>query len=247
MGQPGDFDTRKIGKIYEAISSKICYSYRNYDCFYDCYGICLSTYKSGRNETEPFLAVNQNIQYTDFRALLRSGELIYRSDDIYERYILPEEEIKALSGEFILTEEGNVYYLHTDLSDDPVRKEPEMLYDGSDIVTISACETNASCIGIKETGKVLSWVGSDWGWNKTWIYDVSEWKNIVAVQQGFYFAVGLDADGKVCFATDNKKRETAITEDLSEWSDVTEIAVLGQTIAGMKENGSCLFLDVEEY
>lgn len=65
MGQLGDFDTRKIGKIYEAISSKICYSYRNYDCFYDCYGICLSTYKSGRNETEPFLAVNRNIQYTD--------------------------------------------------------------------------------------------------------------------------------------------------------------------------------------
>lgn len=113
MGQLGDFDTRKIGKIYEAISSKICYLYRNYDCFYDCYGICLSTYKSGRNETEPFLAVNQNIQYTDFRALLRSGELIYRSDDIYERYILPDMTEIAVLGQTIagMKENGSCLFL----------------------------------------------------------------------------------------------------------------------------------------
>lgn len=199
------------------------------------------------NESVPFVAVNQNMEYLDFRALLSSGEIMYRSYDVYEGYTLPEESVKELSGEFLLTEDGDVYYLHTDLSHDPVRSEPEKLYDGGDIVAISACATDASCIGIKESGEVVSWVGSSWGWNKTWSYDVSEWRNITAVREGSSFAVGLDAEGRVHFAMDNEKRQAAVSKDLNEWSDVTEIAVLGQYIAGMKADGSCLFLDLEEY
>lgn len=191
------------------------------------------------NETEPFLAVSQNITDPNFSALLESGELVCKTDsDGLRRYTLPEEKPEKLSGAFILTEDGNVYYLYG---------EAEMLYDGGDIAAISADATKSSCIGIKENGEVLSWVGSDSGWNKTWAYDVSEWKNIVAVQAGFYFVVGLDADGKVYFAMDDKKCEAAVIEDLSEWSDVTGIAVECGTIVGMRADGSCLFLDVGEY
>lgn len=185
------------------------------------------------NETEPFLAVNQNIEYLNFKALLESGELICETNSGgFRYYTLPEEKPIELSGDFILTENGNVYYLYGDA---------EILYDGGDIAAISACETASRCIGLKENGQAVSW------WMDLEAPDVSGWKNIVAVKQGFYFAVGLDANGKVYFATDDAELEKNVTAELSQWSDVTEIAVLFETIAGMKEDGSCLFLDVANY
>lgn len=184
------------------------------------------------NKTEPFLDVNQNLEYLDFRALLTSGELLCEASENYQLVSLPEEIPAALAGSFILTEEGNVYELYGGA---------KKLYDGGDIVAISASETSSRCVGLKANGEAVSW------WTDVEAPDISGWKNLAAVRQGFYFTVGLDLDGKLHYADGNQKSTAAVSEVLRTWPDVTDLAVSCETIVGLAEDGSCMVVDVGEY
>lgn len=196
------------------------------------YGMMIAGKVLEQNEAEPFLDVNFNLQYLYFRALLASGELLCEDMEGLTRVSLPGEKPAALAGNFILTEEGNVYYLNGDA---------KKLYDGGDIVAVSACETAARGVGLKANGEAVSW------WLDVEAPDLSEWKNLAAVRQGFYFTVGLDLDGGVHYADSNAKAMESVSEVLRTWPDVTDLAICYETIVGLKEDGSCVMLDVGEY
>ncbi len=207
------------------------------------YGIFMAGKALEENETEPFVSVNQNMEFPGFRALMQSGEILYDNwEGEYKRFVLPEETPVFLSGEYVLSEEGNVFRLHADT--DGFGRGPytklEQVYDGGDIAVISASETADCCIGIRENGRVVVWGEHQEGRE-------TDWKNIVSVKQGFYCAVGLDAKGKVYYTDEKEKTTAKINEALSSWSGIKEIAVCGDLIAGMKEDGSCLFLHISEY
>lgn len=195
-----------------------------------------SRYMAGKaleyNKTEPFAGVNGSLEYLDFMALLQSRELLCEDEDDFRRVSLPRETPAALSGGFVLTEDGNVYYIHDGI---------ENVYDGGDIVAISSSENAARCAGLKENGEAVLW------WMDIEAPDVSEWKNLAAVRHGFNFVAGLRVDGRIDYVDNGGQSTTAIQEVLGRWPDVTDLIVARQSIVGVTEDGDCLFLDVNGY
>lgn len=188
------------------------------------------------NKTEPFLGVNGSLEFLDFMALLQSGELLCADEDDFKRVSLPGETPAALSGSYVLTEGGNVYYMHEHMYDGM-----ENVYDGGDIAAISASETAARCAGLKENGEAVLW------WRDIEAPDVSEWNNLTAVRHGFNFVAGLRSDGRIDYADNGEQSTAAIQEALGRWQDVAGLIVDGQTIVGVTKDGDCLFLDVNGY
>lgn len=191
---------------------------------------------------EPFVYINQSIEYLNFRALLQNEDILYQAEDQYDYFKMEEDIPMFLSGSFILTEQGNVYYLKTE-SDGyrgVMSTDLECVYDGGDIIAISASETAARCLGLRKNGKVISW--SDVG-----PLEVTGWKNVIAIEQGFNYAVGLTDRGSVLYADYNSNNTKAVTEILEQWTDVTRIASNYDIITGLKKDDSCYFLNLSEY
>lgn len=188
------------------------------------------------NKTEPFLGVNGSLEYLDFMALLQSGELFCEEEDDFKRVSLPGETPAALSGSYVLTEDGNVYCMHEHMYDGM-----ENVYDGGDIAAISASENAARCAGLKENGEAVLW------WRDIEAPDVSEWNNLTAVRHGFNFAAGLKADGRICYADNGGQSAAAIQDTLDRWPDVADLMAASSLIVGVTEDGDCLFLDVNDY
>ncbi len=195
------------------------------------------------NEEEAFVSINQNLEYLSFRALLHNGEILYEDGDNYERLQMEETPI-LLSGSYILTEQGNVYYLDTESkgNSDSVVPKLTCVYKGGDMVVINACPTNGRCLGLRKNGTVVSFLVSEY--NKP--LETGEWKHIVAIQQGFYFAVGLTDKGNVLYVDYDKDKMEAINKELKKWTNIVEIAAPYETIVGLREDGTCLFLNIAE-
>ena len=191
------------------------------------------------NENELFLAVNKNLDYIESRVLLENGKILYQGLEDYECYIFPEETPIGLSGDYVLTEEGNIYHLYTDITNESI--ELEKVYEGGDIVAISACESAPCYIGLRENGQVEAWCAH----YKTMAFE--GWKNIVSVCQGFHYAVGLDSDGMIHFIGAEEELNVNVSQVLSTWRNIVEIAVAGEMIVGMQEDGKCLFLNISEF
>ena len=71
--------------------------------------------------------------------------------------------------------------------------------------------------------------------------DVLAWKNMKRLCAGKHSMIGLDNDGTVRAGS----CEPAVQEQLSKWPKITEIAVSGDCIAGVKEDGSVCFCGKE--
>ena len=194
------------------------------------------------NKDESFAWINQSLEYLGFRALLRNGDILYQGTGEYERFQMDDETPICLSGSYILTSQGNVYYLGTDTDgySGIMSTDLRCVYDGKDIVAISAGESTARCLGLRKNGTVISW--SDLG-----PLEVSDWKNVIAIQQGFNYALGLTATGKVLYVDYNAGSTEKIAEELDSWTDIVQIAAYSDTIAGLKRDGSCLLLDISAY
>lgn len=194
------------------------------------------------NKDEPFTWINQSLEYLGFRALLRNGDILYQGMGEYESFQMDEETPICLSGSFILTSQGNVYYLETDTDgySGIMSTDLRCVYDGKDIVAISASESAARCLGLRKNGTVISWSDID-------PLEVTDWKNVIAIQQGFNYAVGLTVKGKVLFVDYNAGSTKKINEALDSWTDIVQIAAYSDTIAGLKRDGSCLLLDISAF
>ncbi len=104
------------------------------------------------NKSEPFASINQNVETPGFRALLKSGEMICQNDgdDVYSYYQLPEETPKMLAGDYILTDQGNVWYMNESM-------DVEKIYDGGDIIAISPTQITGHCMGYTQNEKTITW------------------------------------------------------------------------------------------
>ena len=113
-------------------------------------------------------------------------------DEKYERFIMEEETPVFISDWFVLTDGGNVYYLDTasDGISGIVKADLQCIYSGGDIIAINAMA--ARCLGLLENGSVISLGGNN-------PLDVTGWKDIIAIEQGFNYAVGLTDKGKVLY------------------------------------------------
>jgi hypothetical protein len=185
------------------------------------------------NESEKFLCIGDTITLSCL-ALPEDGTILYPDGDTYARFQMDEVPI-FLSGNYILTERGNVYYL--DLENE-VGDAPQLIpiYDGENIVSISSCYSDQQCIGLKDDGSVCSWSANSDGSELS----VSDWTQVISVKQGFHFAIGLTNDGKVLYAGSGENQTERIENELSQWNDIVQIAIYGTAIYGLKSDGSCL-------
>ena len=192
------------------------------------------------NKEEPFAWLNKSLDLVEETNLflLQSGEILYALGDEYERYSLEEKPIQ-LSESYILTEKGNVYVF------DIVTKRSgeviptfECIYKKEDIVMISSCSTR--CLALRKNGTVLSWEQEK---NRETL-DVENWKNVIAVEQGFNYGIGLTSEGNVLYTDFFLNEREEIKKELSNWSDIIQISVNGGCIAGLKKDGSCLICEI---
>lgn len=206
------------------------------------YNLYMAEKASTLNKEEPFACINQNLEYLGFRALLKNGDILYQELDEYGRYHMDEETPIVLSGSYILTSKGNVYYLEieADGSTGNMSTDLRCVYDRKDIVMISASESAARCLGLRKNGTVISW--SDIA-----PLEVTDWKDVIAIQQGFNYAVGLTAKGSVLYVDYNASSTEEVSKELDLWTDIVQIAAYFDTIVGLKRDGSCLILDISAY
>lgn len=143
------------------------------------------------DEEEPIICISESLNSSSFRMLLENGDILYQ-DEKYERFIMEEETPVFISDWFVLTDGGNVYYLDTasDGISGIVKADLQCIYSGGDIIAINAMA--ARCLGLLENGSVISLGGNN-------PLDVTGWKDIIAIEQGFNYAVGLTDKGKVLY------------------------------------------------
>lgn len=187
------------------------------------------------NQNKSFTSINQNVGYFGFRALLEDGTILYQKQDNYAEYKMEKDIPKYLSGNYILTEEGNVYYLKTETLDDNDVFEMKCVYAKGDLIAIDAAETIDKCIGIRKNGKVILWSGTE-------IEPVIDWKNIVRVEQGFNFAIGLTARGEVKYEGCDKNNTQIINDELSLLPKMKDIAIYYDQIWGLTEDNRVMKL-----
>ncbi len=121
----------------------------------------------------------------------------------------------------------------------------------ADIVAISAGDSRHT-VGLKSDGTVViaihykvdqefykAFTGYD---DDDIIYNVANWKNIVAVSAGNGFIVGLKYDGTVVLAGDRDKEH-----DVSKWSDIIAISAGYSNVVGLKYNGTVVVTGSNAY
>lgn len=196
-----------------------------------------------RHMRQRLLEINENERFScvsgmpGWLAVLEDGTLLVPSSGEYARVRLPQAPA-ALSGPFVLTEDGCVFLCPPDGAGPTGTAEPVPVYGGGDIAAISASLTSGECLGLRTDGTVAAWDTSGY-------FDplpVSGWEGVASAAQGFRFAVGLTEEGRILFAAHHAPQETA--EALAEWRDITRIAVSGTTVWGLRSDGSCLSLEV---
>lgn len=195
------------------------------------YNLYMANLALALNKEEPFACINQNVEYYDFRALLPDGDILYQTIDEYAHYKMTDETPIYLSGDYILTEQGNVYLLDIDNMNDKTTISLTCMYDKEDIIAIDCCETASRCLALTKDGNVISF--SDLAPLNT-----SNWKDVIAVAQGFSYAVGLTDKGKVLYADYDAENTKAVSKEVASWKNVVQIAVYYDTIVGLKEDGS---------
>lgn len=200
------------------------------------------------NKTTIFAGVS-NAVTSDAIVLLNDGTVLVQTVDGYQVCEL-EEKAAAVSGSYILTEMGNLYF----------REEnsivSQCIYGGQDLVSITTSAFDGlACIGLKEDGSVISF-GK--GWQRDpysgmleliWVeLPVADWKDIAWVTQGNHFAVGLTKKGQLLYAGDfTEAVNEAVRKELSTWDQMIAVFAYNTTLYGLKADGSCVSIEIDLY
>ena len=83
------------------------------------------------NENEPFDCIGNSIT-SDCLVLLADGSILYPYGDVFKRYQIEEQPV-YISGRYILTELGNVFYLQAE-KEYSAGESLRCVYDGGDMV-----------------------------------------------------------------------------------------------------------------
>lgn len=200
---------------------------------------CLEKY----NSENPYICVNGHPDLHR-KALLQDGTVIGVLDDITTCEMnLAEEKIVYLSGNFALSDKGNLYKIQLSQEEGMIINQAECIYNAGDIVQIDAFY---GCLAIKNNGQVLYFADSNETNNKWGEGNVNEWNNVVTVACDRLYSIGLTSKGEVLFTGENvaEQCEEAIKE-LSEWKNITKICANSGVVAGLDKAGGIHIVELQ--
>ncbi len=79
----------------------------------------------------------------------------------------------------------------------------------------------------------MQWVSSYYDYDYG-LRDTSDWKDIIAVEAGWYHTVDLKSDGTVVAVGDNSKKELWV----SDWKDIVAVSAGWDYTVGLKSDGT---------
>lgn len=138
-----------------------------------------------------------------------------------------------------LTEEQELVYSGHDNGQTKMFEENKAAW--KDVVNISAaggglnskCKGGGHTVGLKKDGTVVAIGDNSYGQ-----CEVEDWTDIVAIDTGDWYTVGVTSTGKVLITGQNSIHNMYIDSEFYEWEDIVEIAAgFGQTI-GVKSDGT---------
>jgi len=171
-----------------------------------------------------------NIMWDIF--LLENGTILYPYEVGYHSYQL-EEEAVDVSGEFTLTETGNVYFYDSNSG------AFKCIYEGGDGSFIDGY--SEKCICVKKDGEVVSLDGLDCTKNRT-----LNWQKVIEVAQGFNLTVGLTEDGTVLYVNTSTITENENGDIVSGWTGIKKIFVYGSEIYALDAANRVFSIAIEE-
>lgn len=142
--------------------------------------------------------------------------------------------VADISGNFILSEEGNVYkVIHTD---NPEHVSLKQVSEGK-YVEIAACTSADRCIGISQDGTTTIWSDVDLGFS-------FHTENAKTAAMGFTYGIVLCEDGNAEFHSVDSALEYQVSEYLAEQKeDITAISCSYNSIAMLTSNGNVKIID----
>lgn len=187
------------------------------------------------NQEHPYICVNG---YPDEqrKTLLKDGTIAGMLDEVVMcTGDMENEKFIYLSGDFALTDAGNLYKIELSQEEGIVKNQIKCIYDGGDIVQIDAY---FGCLAIKKDGEVL-YFAKDFNTNNKWGEgNVSDWKNVVLVDCDRLFSVGLTSNGRILLAGDDVVEQCAEqVETLSQWHDIVKICAMSGMVIGLDKKG----------
>ena len=169
--------------------------------------------------------------YAAAEALLAAGQYQQASDafaqagnykDAAERTYYVQAEALLAAGD----ERGAAIYLATIDCHDALKQSYAIRYSGAE-ASISAGDDHT--VGLKQDGTAVAV-----GWNYRGRCNVSDWRDIVAVEAGATHTVGLKRDGTVVAVGDNGEGQC----DVSGWQDIVAASAGFYYTVGLKRDGT---------
>lgn len=200
------------------------------------------------NETHPFSQVSSNTSYSDVLILLPDGTVLALQEGAYRPCEL-EQKAAAVSGRYILTQQGSLYYLEENMT------VPLCIHHEQNITDITTdAFDQSSCLALTDDGQALSF-GRTWQWmfsedmTLAWTsLSTEDWCHVISLAQGHNFAAGLTEQGEILFTG------TLAEEDLSEiqrilsgWRHIIAIAAYNTEIYGLQADGACVCLELKDF
>lgn len=194
------------------------------------------------NEKQPFLMLNEDI-LGDFLALLDNNVILYPCYDKYESYFV-EKDVTMISGNFILTTDGNVYQLllneekvydlNSTEQESIIVPQMKPVYEAGDVISIDASLSSNRCIGLTKEGRAIIWSEISYP-------DISKWNDLVKVEHGFELAAGLTQDGKVVCEY-YQKGKSVNKDEINKWKDIIDIEIYLDIIYAIDKEGRLYYL-----
>lgn len=156
------------------------------------------------SQNTPIRTLNTEPVSLNCWALCEDGSMLINSGGEYIPFEIPNETIKDISGQFILTEEGNVYEISEDswnFGEYSYKKVSE-----DKIIAVDAC-SDRLCVGLREDHTAVMWYFRE-------PLDLTNWKNVKEIAAGDNYCVGLTANGKVLYADYVEEREADVSKRL---------------------------------
>lgn len=182
----------------------------------------------------PIRTLNKELGRENCWALCEDGSMLINPGEDYIPFEIQNETIKDISGDFILTGQGNVYQMenrnfgtfsYNQVSDDK-------------FTAIAACDTAPRCVGINENNSAVMWSNLE-------PLELMDWKNVKEIAVGFNYCVGLTMNGKILYADYDKNREINVSKRL-QGIRAEHITCCYETIAIIKNDSTVEMIDLSE-
>ncbi len=186
------------------------------------------------SQNTPIRTLNSELLSVNCYALCEDGSILIASGEEYIPFKIQNENIKDISGDFILTEEGNVYQLENEDS----RQFSYKQVSEDKFTAIAAFESAPRCVGIRENNTLVMWSDLE-------PLSLTDWKNVKEIAVGFNYCIGLTMNGEVLYADYDKEREKDIS-NLLQGIKAESITCCYESIAILKKDLTVEMIDLSE-